>query len=113
MNHEIKKISKIIDELATFCLLHGAKLMNMSIENNEDYFKITLDIDNIDSTNKRVKRLEELLNCPRQSEMEEFYWELTGESDHDSELSMVGMMVDKAKLEYVGNSLKMILYRYK
>ncbi|MBS4538260.1 hypothetical protein GOQ27_07280 [Clostridium sp. D2Q-11] len=113
MNHEIKKISKIIDELSTFCLLHGAKLMNMSVENNKDHFKIILEMDNLDYSNKKVSRLEKLLNCPRQAEMEEFYWELTGESDHDSELSIVGMMVDKADIVFEENSLKLTLYRYK
>jgi len=111
LNHEIKKISKIIDELSTFCLLHGAKLMNMSVENNKDHFKIILEMDNLDYSNKKVSRLEKLLNCPRQAE--EFYWELTGESDHDSELSIVGMMVDKADIVFEENSLKLTLYRYK
>jgi hypothetical protein len=45
--------------------------------------------------------------------MEEFYWELTGESDHDSELSIVGMMIDKVEFIHENESLKIILYRYK
>ncbi|NBI05484.1 hypothetical protein [Senegalia massiliensis] len=113
MKHDIKKISKIIDELTTFCLIHGANNINMNVENSKEYFKISFYVDCLDYKDKRVSRLERLLNVPRQTEMEEFYWELTGESDHDSELSIVGMMIDKVEFIHENESLKIILYRYK
>lgn len=113
MKHDIKKVSKIIDELSTFCLMHGTSTMNIKVENNDDHFKISFDLNCIDYEDKKVARLEKLLNIPRQTEMEEFYWELTGESDHDSELSIVGMMIDKVEFIKKDKSLKIILYRNK
>ncbi|MGO1368975.1 MAG: hypothetical protein ACTHVE_10915 [Senegalia sp. (in: firmicutes)] len=113
MKHDIKKVSKIIDEMSTFCLTHGANTMNMIVENKKNFFKLTFDIDCMDNNDKKVKLLKRLLSVPRQFEMEEFYWELTGESDHDTELSMVGMMVDEVEFIQKDESLRIILYRNK
>lgn len=113
MRHEIKRISKILDELITFCFLHGTKIMNISLENQEEYFKIHLESDNIDCNDVRVKELKKLLNYPRQEEVEEYYWELAGECDTDTELTLVGMMVDKAEVNFYGTSLAITLYRCK
>ena len=113
MKHEIKKISKILDELVTFCFKHGTNNMNISVENGETFFKIKIHTDNIDCDNKRVKLLKDLLNMPRQTEIEEYYWELAGENDHDTELSLVGMMVDEAEVEFQDTALTITLYRNK
>ena len=113
MKHEIRRISKILDELITFCFLHGTKDMDISIKNHEDYFKIKINTDTIDCSDEKVIRLKELLDYPRQEEMEEYYWELAGECDFDTELSLVGMMVDKAEVHFEGSSLSITLYRNK
>lgn len=113
MKHEIKKISKILDELVTFCFKHGTNKMDISVENSKDFFKVELHTDNIDCDNKRVKLLKNLLNSPRQTEIEEYYWELAGENDHDTELSLVGIMVDEAEVVFEGTALTITLYRYK
>jgi hypothetical protein len=113
MKHEVKRISKILDEIITFCFLHGTKNMQVNIENHDEYFKIHFESDNIDCNDIRVKQLKDLLNCPRQEEIEEYYWELAGECDRDTELSLVGVMVDKAEVNFKGSSLSITLYRYK
>lgn len=113
MKHEIKKISKILDEIITFAFHHGTDKMNISIENNSEYFKIQIDVDNVDYTDKKVKQLKQLLSTPRQPECEEYYWELTGECDTDTELSLVGIMTDIAEVNFKGDSLNITLYRYK
>ena len=38
----------------------------------------------------------DVLNIQRQSEVEEFYWELMGDDLHGDELFLVGSMVDRA-----------------
>ncbi|EOC99666.1 hypothetical protein [Caldisalinibacter kiritimatiensis] len=113
MKHEIKRISKILDELVTFCFLHGTNEMNVNIENHNEYFKISFVIDNIDCTDRRVQELKKLLNSPRQEEIEEYYWELAGECDSDTEFTLVGAMVDRAEVEFKGTSLYLTLYRYR
>lgn len=113
MKHEIKKVSRILDELVTFCLNHGTENMKMSLESQEDCYKIQLEIDTIDCTDKRVKKLKKFLEGPRQTEIEEYYWELAGENDHDDELFLIGAMVDKAEVTFNGNALSIVLYRKK
>ncbi|WP_425447588.1 hypothetical protein [Dethiothermospora halolimnae] len=113
MKHEIRRVSKILDELITFCFVHGTDDLDISINKRDDHFKIHIDANTIDCSDKRVKKLKELLDIPRQSEYEEYYWELTGESDCDTELSLVGSMVDKAKVVFHGDALEITLYRYK
>lgn len=113
MKHEVKKISKILDELVTFCLLHGTNTMNIAIENHKDFFKLQIQGDSIDCNDKRVKKLKNLLTSPRQTEIEEYYWELAGENDHDTELSLVGAMIDKAEIEFCEDNFAITLYRYK
>jgi len=113
MDHEIKKISKIIDELITFFLLHGTDKMNVSIESTEECYKIHIDCNNINCSDKKVQLLNNYLNSPRQPEVEEYYWELTGESDIAPELSLVGAMIDKAEIDFKGTSISITLYRYK
>lgn len=113
MKHEVRRISKILDELITFCFLHGTKKMNIDIEDNGESFKIHLHSDNIDCDDIKVKKLKEFLSYPRQPEVEEYYWELTGECDRDTELSLVGIMTDKAVVKFEGTSLHITLYRKK
>jgi len=40
---------------------------------------------------------------PRRHDIEEYYWELTGDDDLDTELSLVGMMVDDVVIDYKNN----------
>ena len=45
--------------------------------------------------------------------MEEYYWELAGESDVDTELTLVGMMTDNAEINISEDMIEVVLYRYK
>jgi len=45
--------------------------------------------------------------------MEEYYWQLAGESDCDDELTLVGAMIDEAKIEMKDGNLTMKLIRYR
>ena len=45
--------------------------------------------------------------------MEEYYWELSGNYDMDTELTLVGMMTDDAKVYYDNEKVTIFLVRYK
>lgn len=113
MNIEIKKITKILSEMVTFAMLGDAGKVNVSIENNEDMYKLLINAIDVKCTNKSVDNLRELLNAPRQKAAEEYYWELAGDNDTTTELALVGMMTDKAKVNYEDNNLLIELHRYK
>lgn len=113
MNIEAKKVAKILNEMVTFAIAGSAENLNISLENNKEFFKINIKAENIKCPKKCIDNLKRHLSSPRQEAAEEYYWELTGDSDTGSELALVGMMVDEAIIDYDGNNLTIELHRYK
>lgn len=112
MKHINQRNIKIINELMGFCYKYGATKIDISISTIENVLTIMLstNIKNLDAS--VINNMEKLLNAPRCHEMEEYYWELTGDDDTDSELTLVGMMTDEADIQYINSSeLKIILKR--
>lgn len=59
-------------------------------------------------------KIEELIHCldfPKQEEMEEYYWELMGDCDIDTELSLIGMMIDSYTVKYEDGFIHLTLTR--
>jgi hypothetical protein len=103
---------KIIDELMTYCYSYGASDITVNINTEGDETTITLSaiIDNLDLVT--IQNAEKLLNAPRCREMEEYYWELNGDDDTDTELTLVGIMTDEAYINYYDSKrLQIILKR--
>ncbi|ALM74641.1 hypothetical protein [Thermococcus barophilus] len=113
MDEEPKKIAKIVDELVTFCLRHGAKKLSIHIEDEGDAFRIHLHVDRINRDDPLVKELTKLLSLPKHDEISEYYWTLVGEVEEDTELSVIGMMTDRAEIKFENNSVSLTLYRKK
>lgn len=111
MNYNEHKNIKILDELLSYCYSKGAKHMSMTLDTLEDsvIFHLECVVPHIEE--KDLDALEKFLNTPRCHEMEEYYWELTGDSDVSSELSLVGMMIDEAHINYDGNLLEVTVKR--
>jgi hypothetical protein len=53
----------------------------------------------------------EILNLPRQSEMEEYYWSLLGESKSDDNLNVLARMVDDATANVEDRTLHLHITR--
>lgn len=113
MNFEIKKVSKILSEMVTYALLGEAEKIDVSIENDEDMYRILVNASNIKRTRESIDNLREQLNSPRQKAAEEYYWELAGDSDTGTEIALVGMMTDEVIVKYNDNNLSIELHRYK
>ncbi len=111
MKHEIKKISKILDELVTYCFLKHSSKLDIQVERGEDFFSITLRTDDFECTKDQLQKLQEYMQVQRQREIESYYWQLAGESENACELSLVGMMVDEAKVEFEEGRLTIYLKR--
>lgn len=112
MKHINQRNIKIIDELMSFCYKYGATKIDINISTIDKVVTIILstNIKNLDSS--VIKNMERLLSAPRCHEMEEYYWELTGDDDTDSELTLVGMMTDEADINYTNDSeLQIVLKR--
>ncbi len=113
MRHEIKRIGKIVDELVTFFLSRGSNSINMAVINYEDKTEMIFDVDTLDEKDPIVNILQELINLPKEEDFDEIYWCLAGESDHDTELSLIGYMCDDVTFCHADDTFKIKLTRYK
>ncbi|WP_432403929.1 hypothetical protein [Wukongibacter sp. M2B1] len=113
MKHNKKRISKIVDELITYFFTMGATDINIDLKEKSDYYKIFLKCNYTIKDNKKIEKLVRYLKCDKQEEMEEYYWELAGDCDVDTELTLVGMMTDKAEIDIGEDTIEVVLYRYK
>lgn len=113
MRHEIKKICKIVDELTTLLLREDTNEVDFKIKKTPDQTTITITDYNTKYTENEIKEFEECFNLQRQHEFEEYYWQLVGESDQDSELTIIGAMIDEAIVELRDGNLYMELIRKK
>ncbi len=113
MKHIKKRVSKIVDELLTYLFKIGSNNINIGIIEEKKHYKITFTalIHHVDE--KDIDLLVKCLNCDKSEEMEEYYWELTGECDTDTELSIVGMMIDEFEVDLTEDKLELIIYRNK
>lgn len=113
MKHEMKKVSKIIDEMTTYGLKNGAEDIEIKIKNTPDYFKLQFVFKKIHISASDYGELIKALKVPRQMEIEEYCWELAGENDLDLGTNLIGTMTDEVKIEQEEDSLMIELFRYK
>lgn len=114
MKHDKLKISRISEELLNYLLLHGSDDISINVKQESEFNKIKVVSRNINITKEELERIKKKLTIEKHEEIEEYYWCLAGESDVDTELSLVGMMVDKAEVIYDENgTLEIVLYRNK
>ena len=105
MRHECKKLARISDELTTFFLEKNACEINTNVRILETKQLITVKAYPVEDIDTVVEELQKMLSCPRESEMEEYFWELAGECDYSSELALIGSMIDSASIDYDEDSI--------
>ena len=111
MKYQFERNLKIINELMTYLHKLGAKDIDVQLRkiDSSTAFHIWGKINNIDSD--ELDNLTNILNTHRQHEIEEYYWNLGGESEAEGELARVGMMIDKAEITYSNNILSFEILR--
>ncbi|MDV4151493.1 hypothetical protein R0131_11710 [Clostridium sp. AL.422] len=111
MKYYFERNLKIINELMTCLYKLGSKDINVNLhkEDSGTCFLIWGQVNNVDRDT--LDNLTTILNTKRQHEVEETYWHLGGECESDGELSLVGMMIDKAEISYSNNILTLKIYR--
>ncbi|WP_138207952.1 hypothetical protein [Haloimpatiens lingqiaonensis] len=111
MKHNNQRNIKIVSELMNFCYSNGGKNMTIDVKTEEDRTLIYIKskIENLSEATLEISR--KLLNAPRCHEIEEYYWNLTGDDDTDSELTLVGMMTDETCITYEDNILEIKVVR--
>lgn len=111
MRHEVKKICRIVDELTTLFLRDDTDEVDFKIKREGGKSVITMIDYNTHFDDAYVLHLSEILNGQRQAEIEEYYWQLAGETDEGDELTLIGAMIDSAKVEKREGNLYVTLTR--
>lgn len=110
MSHNKMKTIKLASELMAFFFDRGINDINLKIEliNGNSIICISGMVENLPS--EIIEKTDTRLNTPRQTQVEEYYWELLGESESSGELSLAGMLTDKAEVTYKNDIFKIKLY---
>ncbi len=112
MRHENKKIGKIVDEMVTFFCAHDAENIKVEVNRSKEKIELSFAVDHLNENDKIVKMFEDLINFPREEDFDEVYWNLAGESDHDTELTLVAYMIDDVKFSHTDDSFEVVLTRF-
>jgi uncharacterized tellurite resistance protein B-like protein len=113
VKHDKKRIAKIVDELITYFFSMGATDIDINLKDEKKCYKISLKCNYSSKDQRKFDKLIKYLKCAKQEEMEEYFWELAGDCDVDTELTLVGMMTDEAKIDYNDDEIEVTLIRYK
>ena len=108
--NECKKIAKSFDELITCFLTKKYKHIVTDINSFDDKVVVSVKVD--DLSNEDSELIYQALNDKRNHSLEEFGWELLGESEDSTELELVGALFDEFELTKEGNITSIKLTRY-
>ena len=112
-----RKMSRVMDELYTALFLSGAKEVQMTVNREEEGYRLRLTADYDRQYRDRLEKLCQLLQPEeRNPALVETYWELTGGDPYsdESELSLVGHMLDVASVTVSEERVAMALFmRYR
>ncbi|MFI3210399.1 MAG: hypothetical protein R3Y64_05040 [Peptostreptococcaceae bacterium] len=113
MDSEIKKITRLIDEISTMLLKNGCSDLDIKLKREDDLSIVKIVSFDCIFTDEEISDLRDVLNIQRQCEIEGFYWELMGDDINGDELFLVGSMIDSADVYKKDNNLFIDILRRK
>ena len=114
MEATARKMTKVIDELIVFFFSVGSDGVRMDLRKLEDGYELSLKSRYDPAESKKVNDLDRFLNQAEKNEgLEEFFWQLAGVSGlgQDSELHLIGQMVDCRRLEIGPDTVELTLFK--
>ncbi len=112
MKHEIKKIMKIADEVMTFCMYnYEAEHADFSVRKRGENYEMSFLFHDVAISVDELEAMKKKLKVKRNPELENYYWQLTGEIENSSELALVAMMSDRVTVDYRDNALSILIIR--
>ena len=112
MKNNLEIALKISSDLMKYCHNHGATDYETKISEGKESTIYAIQAYPVQITDTQLEGLNKKLTAPRQRDVENDYWELIGESENFSELMLVGMSCDEARIEYDGTTLTFTLLRH-
>ena len=100
MRQIFEKNMRMLSNLLSYCHEMGGERYEVEMEPGcaKSTMVIRAHIENIDP--KKLRKLVDTLEIPRQRDMEQNYWYLGGESETGSNLTLVAVMIDSAAIQY-------------
>ena len=108
-----RKMCHVMDELYTLLLRSGGEAVDLCIRREAEGLRLLAEGDFAAEHRHEIEKLAELLQpAVRNPALVEEFWELAGGDQYtsDSELAMVGQMVDEAQVQVGEAQVKIELY---
>ncbi len=105
MGHRLEKNVKIMHELISFCAKRGARDLDMNISFDTSETFITICAKNTVVSDDDMEFLKNAIYSDRQHEVEECFWNISGEDYLGDELTLAGVMIDNGEVSYENNTL--------
>ena len=109
--HETKKNVKIIDEMLFYFVEKGFN--DVTIDCHFNKIETVLEFTVCDKDRLLDECIKNDIYVERDAEVEEYGYELMGESDTASELQLVGMLIDSIDIKRNNDVIKVVLKRIK
>lgn len=113
MVHEEKKVAKIVEELTIYFFTLGADTIETKIKKDGENIVISFLANYQPQYADKLSQLDKYFNEPKNDGIEDVYWELAGSGapGETSQLLLVGMMIDGAKIQKKDGFVIMELYK--
>ncbi len=112
MSLELTKGMRMLGDLVSYLYYEGAKDFEMRLKHEKDSAtEIRLSCLMAGLNPAKLDMIRRMLQVPRQREVEQNFWELSGEMDFGGEIALAGVMSDRAEVNYIGEKLSVTLYR--
>lgn len=111
MKHLRQRNICLLSEFTSYLVNIGCDDIHIDFKTKEDAITINFNSRNSNLTEKNITKLTTLLNTPRREDIEEYYWELNGNENFYSELTLIGMMIDEVEVSYIDDILNVNLIR--
>lgn len=109
--HEAKKDCKILDEILLYLMKKHIECFDIHFEYTNQEVSYIIKTKPLDKDT--ISFMKEHINQKRELEIEEYAWELMGESDCQSELNLVGLLIDEISVDESDISTTLTLKRRK
>lgn len=106
-----EKNMRILTDILGYCFYLGGNNFHTDFSMQPTQSCLTITADIVGLPDEEVEHVALLLNIPRQRDVEQHYWNISGEEEIDGELSLAGMMVDTADVHYDGHVLTIKVMR--
>lgn len=111
MKQRCLKNLKISNEIMSILTHEHAHILRSEVCFKRDTTFFTFCVAPNNLSDSELSDLLEILNLPRQIEMEEYYWSLLGENRNDNNVLVVARMIDTATAEIKDNVLTINVVR--